>query len=105
MDLEKYRALARQKAKENKKFFQKLKSVKPKILDQIHQLHAEVIACTDCLKCGNCYSTNDLLLTDKDIGRISKRFRIKPSEFTENYVIVDDDKNCILSKLPQLPFG
>lgn len=55
MDLEKYRALARQKAKENKKFFQKLKSVKPKILDQkIHQLHEEVFACIDCLKCGNC---------------------------------------------------
>ena len=47
MDLEKHRALAQQKAKENKKFFQKLKGVKPKILDQkFHQLHDEVFACT-----------------------------------------------------------
>ena len=42
MDLEKHRALVRQKAKENKKFFQKLKRVKPKVLDQkMHQLHEE----------------------------------------------------------------
>ncbi len=40
MDLEKHRNLVQQKAKENKKFFQKLKHVKSKVLDEkIHQLH------------------------------------------------------------------
>ena len=90
MDFEKHRALVRQKAKENKKFFQHLKRVKPKVLDQkMHQLHEEVFACTDCLECANCCSTTGPLFTDIDIGRIAKHLRIKPSEFTERYLRID----------------
>jgi len=101
MDLEKHRALARQKAKENKKFFQKLKGVKPKIIDQkIHQLHEEVFACTYCLECANCCSTTGPLFTDKDIGRIAKQLRIKPSEFTEKYLRIDEDKDYVLQQVP-----
>ena len=101
MDLEKHRALARQKAKENKKFFQKLKGVKPKIIDQkIHKLHEEVFACTDCLECANCCSTTGPLFTDKDIGRIARKLRIKPSEFTEKYLRIDEDKDYVLQQVP-----
>lgn len=101
MDLEKYRALARQKAKENKKFFQKLKGVKPKILDQnIHQLHEEVFACADCLECANCCGTTGPLFTDKDIGRIARHLRIKPSKFTEKYLRIDEDKDYVLRQVP-----
>ena len=101
MDLEKYRALVRQKAKENKKFFQQLKIVKPKVLDQkMHQLHEEVFACTDCLECANCCSTTGPLFTDKDIWRIAKYLRIKPSEFTEKYLRIDEDKDYVLQQVP-----
>jgi Fe-S-cluster containining protein len=101
MDLEKHRALVRQKAKENKKFFQQLKRVKPKVLDQkMHQLHEEVFVCTDCLKCANCCSTTGPLFTDKDIGRIAKHLRIKPSEFTEKYLRIDEDKDYVLQQVP-----
>ena len=101
MDLEKHRTLVRQKAKENKKFFQKLKRVKPKVLDQkMHQLHEEILACTDCLECANCCSTTGPLFTDKDIGRIAKYLRIKPSEFTEKYLRIDEDKDYVLQQVP-----
>lgn len=101
MDLEKHRAIARQKAKENKKFFQKLKGVKPKIIDQkIHQLHEEVFASTDCLECANCCSTTGPLFTDKDIGRIARKLRIKPSEFTEKFLRIDEDKDYVLQQVP-----
>ena len=101
MDLEKHRALVRQKAKENKKFFQQLKRVKPKVLDQkMPQLHEEVFACTDCLECANCCSTTGPLFTDKDIGRIAKYLRIKPSEFTEKYLRIDEDKDYVLQQVP-----
>ena len=101
MDLDKHRALVRQKAKENKKFFQQLKRVKPKVLDQkMHQSHEEVFACTDCLKCANCCSTTGPLFTDKDIGRIAKHLRIKPSEFTEKYLRIDEDKDYVLQQVP-----
>ena len=101
MDLKKHRALVRQKAKENKKFFQQLKRVKPKVLDQkMHQLHEEVFACTDCLECANCCSTTGPLFTNIDIGRIAKHLRIKPSEFTEKYLRIDEDKDYVLQQVP-----
>ena len=101
MDLKKHRALVRQKAKENKKFFQKLKRAKPKVLDQkIHQLHEEVFSFTDCLECANCCSTTGPSFTDKDIGRIAKHLRIKPSEFTEKYLRIDEDKDYVLQQVP-----
>ena len=101
MDLVKHRTLVRQKAKENKKFFQKLKRVKPKVLDQkMHQLYEEILACTDCLECANCCSTTGPLFTDKDIGRIAKYLRIKPSEFTEKYLRIDEDKDYVLQQVP-----
>ena len=101
MDLEKHWALVRQKSKENKKFFQKLKCVKPKVLDQkMHQLHDEVFACTDCLECANCCSSTGPLFTDKDIGRIAKYLRIKPSKFTEKYLRIDEDKDYVLQQVP-----
>ena len=101
MDLEKHRALVRQKAKENKKFFQQLKRVKPKVLDQkIQQLHEEVFDCTDCLECANCCSTTGPLFTDKDIVRIAKHLRIKPSEFTDKYLRIDEDKDYVLQQVP-----
>ena len=101
MNLEKYRALGLQKVKENKKFFKKLKGLKPKILDQnIHQLHEEIFACADCLECANCCSTTGPLFTDKDIGRIAKYLKIKPSEFTEKYLRIDEDKDYVLQQVP-----
>ena len=101
MDLEKHRNLVQQKAKENKKFFQKLKYVKSKVLDKkIHQLHEEVFACTNCLECANCCTTTGPLFTDKDISRISKHLKIKPSEFTEKYLKVDEEKDFVLQQVP-----
>ena len=101
MNLDKHRALVRQKVKENKKFFQKLKCIKPKVLDQkMHQLHAEVFSRTDCLECANCCSTTGPLFTDKDISRIAKHLRIKPSEFTQKYLRIDEDKDYVLQQVP-----
>ena len=101
MDLKKHRASVQQKVKENKKFFQKLKRAKPKVLDQkIHQLHEEVFSCTDCLECANCCSTTGPSFADKDIGRIAKHLRIKPSEFTEKYLRIDEDKDYVLQQVP-----
>lgn len=101
MDLEKHRALVQQKRKENKKFFHQLKREKPKVLDRkMHQLHEEVFACTDCLECANCCSTTGPLFTDKDISRIAKHLRVKPSEFVERYLRIDEDNDYVLQSVP-----
>ena len=89
------------KLKENVKFFKRLKRMKPKVLDQmIHPLHEEVFSCTDCLKCANCCSTTSPLFTDKDISRIAKYLRIKPSVVVSQYLKIDEDRFYVLKKAP-----
>ena len=101
MDLDQHQSLAQQKDKENKSFFKQLKRVKPKVLDQkMHQVHQEVFACTDCLKCANCCTTTGPLFTDKDIGRIAKHLKLKPSELTQMYLRIDEDNDYILQQVP-----
>ena len=66
----------------------------------MHQVHQEVFACTDCLKCANCCTTTGPLFTDKDIGRIAKHLKLKPSELTQMYLRIDEDNDYILQQVP-----
>lgn len=101
MDLDQFKAKVRQKTKENKRFFQQLKKVKPKVLDQkMHAVHEEVFACTNCLECANCCSTTGPLFTDKDISRIAKHLKMRPVDFTQQYLRMDEDNDYVLQSVP-----
>jgi len=92
---------AKDKHKENKTFFAKLKKKPPKQLDYIMQeLHAAEFERTDCLQCANCCKTTGPLFTNKDIGRISKHFRLKPQQFIEAYLRMDEDNDYVLQNVP-----
>ncbi len=93
--------LAKDKHKENKAFFSKLKKKPPKQLDYIMQeLHDDEFSRTDCLTCANCCKTTGPLFTDKDIERISKHFRLKPQQFIDTYLRVDEDNDYVLQSVP-----
>jgi len=93
--------LAKDKHKENKLFFSKLKKKPPKQLDYLMQeLHDEEFKKTDCLECANCCKTTGPLFTDKDIERIAKHFKLKPSEFMEHYLRLDEDNDYVLQAVP-----
>ena len=93
--------LAKDKHKENKIFFTKLKKKPPKHLDYVMQkLNDEEFEKTDCLKCANCCNTTGPLFTDKDIERIAKHFKLKPSEFMERYLRLDEDNDFVLQDVP-----
>ncbi|TPN81749.1 YkgJ family cysteine cluster protein [Aquimarina algicola] len=93
--------LAKDKYKENKKYFAKLKKKPPKKLDQMMQeLHDEEFAATDCLSCANCCKTTGPLFTDKDVERIAKFFKMKPRQFEEQYLRTDEEGDLILKKTP-----
>ena len=101
MDLAHHKEQSKLKCKENKRFFKNLKKIKPKVLDKIiHPLHDEVFEYTNCLECANCCKTTGPLFTDKDINRISKQLRIKPSVFTEKYLRIDEDRDYVLQSVP-----
>ena len=93
--------LAKDKHKENKVFFSKLKKKPPKQLDYLMlELHEEEFRKTDCLQCANCCKTTGPLFTDKDIERIAKHFKLKSSQFIENYLRVDEDNDYVLQSVP-----
>jgi Fe-S-cluster containining protein len=101
MDLAHHKEQSKIKSKENKRFFNSLKKIKPKVLDKIiHPLHDEVFKYTNCLECANCCKTTGPLFTDKDISRIAKHLRIKPSIFTEKYLRIDEDRDYVLQTVP-----
>ncbi|WP_130286219.1 YkgJ family cysteine cluster protein [Aquimarina brevivitae] len=93
--------LAKDKHKENKKFFAKLKKKPPKNLDQtMQQLHDEEFQRTDCLDCANCCKTTGPLFTDKDVERIAKFFKLKPQQFEAQYLRRDEDGDLVLQSVP-----
>jgi len=98
--------LAKDKNKENKTFFKKLKKKPPKQLDYVMQeIHDEEFEKTDCLKCGNCCKTTGPLFTDKDIERISKHFKLKTHQFISQYLRLDDDNFYVLQSVPCMFLG
>lgn len=93
--------LAQQKKKENTDFFKKLRKKKPKGLDNaVQEIHDEVFEEVDCLKCANCCKTTGPLFTNIDINRIAKHFRMKPSDFIDQFLKVDEDKDYVLQQTP-----
>ncbi|MRM84228.1 YkgJ family cysteine cluster protein [Riemerella anatipestifer] len=101
MDLELNRQNAQQKYKEHKKFLDKLKKKTPKNLDYLTQeIHDEVFDEIDCLSCANCCKTTGPLFTTQDIERISKFLKLKPTQFEEKYLKIDEDNDWVLQQLP-----
>ncbi|MDA7558095.1 YkgJ family cysteine cluster protein [Flavobacteriaceae bacterium] len=98
--------LVKDKHKENKVFFNKLKKRPPKQLDYLMQdLHDNEFQSTDCLKCANCCKTTGPLFTDKDIRRISKYLKLKTKQFIENYLRLDEEDDYVLNTLPCVFLG
>lgn len=93
--------LALKKQKENAAFFRQLASKQPGKVDSAFQsLHEEVFAGVDCLECGNCCKSLGPRLTDADIRRIATVLKIKPSELTEKYLLLDEDHDYVFQKMP-----
>ncbi len=93
--------LAKEKYRENRKYFAKLKKKSPKRLDLLMQdLHDEEFSKTDCLTCANCCKTTSPIFTEKDISRIAKFLKIKEYKFIAQYLQRDDDDFMVLQGVP-----
>ena len=101
MDLNYYKTQAQQKQKEHKKFLENLKKKPPRDLDYtVLEVHEEVFEETDCLQCANCCKTTGPLYTEKDIERIAKHLKMKPSDFEAKFLRTDEDNDKVLQSLP-----
>jgi uncharacterized protein len=101
MDLEKFKRSATGKAKENKKFLSGLAKVSDNILDDaFHETHEEVFSVIDCLQCANCCKTTSPIFYPTDIDRVAKALRMKPGDFIERYLRIDEDRDYVLKSSP-----
>lgn len=101
MDLEQFKKQTEILSKENKQFFQKLKLKKPKNLDDIfHRAHDEIFEEIDCLTCANCCKTTSPIFYQNDIERAARAVRMKPGDFIEKYLKIDEDGDYVLKSSP-----
>src|SRR6185369_5771965 len=101
IELNRFKEISKNKSEENKKFLSRLKKQDArKVDDAFHEMHDEVFAETDCLTCANCFKTTSPIFYQTDIERASKALKIRPGQFVETYLRVDEDKDFVLKSAP-----
>lgn len=106
IDLSSFREIASSRAKANKKFLAGLKKLNPRKVDNVfHELHDEVFEEIDCLQCANCCKTTSPIFYQMDIERASLALRLKPGDFIEKYLKIDEDKDFVLKSSPCVFLG
>lgn len=101
LDLDKFAKEGKSDFPANRKLKEKLKKTKPKDLDaRFHRLHEQVFAEIDCLNCANCCKTTSPIFLQTDIDRLAKTFRMKSSEFVDEYLFRDSEGDYVLHSSP-----
>lgn len=101
MDLNHFKIRSKQKEAENEKFLKKLKKADPRrVDDHFHAVHHQVFEDMDCLTCANCCKTTSPIFYQNDIERIARSLRMKPGDFVEKYLRVDEDNDFVLKSSP-----
>lgn len=99
--LEEFTSRAKSLKKENQDFYKKLKTRPPSDLDlRFSELHEKVFAETDCLSCANCCKTTSPIFYERDIERAARGMRLKPGDFTQKYLRIDEDKDYVPNSIP-----
>jgi len=93
VEAEKYIPEFREYYKKNKKQLDKMDTV-------VHLLHIEASDVIDCLQCARCCRSLGPALYDKDIERIAKALRMKPSEVVSTYLRIDEDGDYVFNSMP-----
>lgn len=101
MDLNQFKNQAELLSKENKRFYNKLKLKKPKNLDELfHKAHEDAFSEIDCLTCANCCKTTSPIFYQNDIERAVHTLRMKPGQFIDKYLKLDEDNDYVLQSSP-----
>lgn len=101
MKSEQFTAISRKTEGENRKFLTGLKRKDPRKVDEVfHDVHHAVFEEVDCLKCANCCKTTSPIFYQTDIERVSKSLRMKPGDFIEKYLKIDEDSDYVLKSAP-----
>lgn len=101
MNTEQFKSQARNKEEENRKFLARLKKMDArKVDDAFHRVHEEVFEEAECLTCANCCKTTSPIFYHHDIERLARALRMRPGEFQEKYLKVDEDGDFVFRSSP-----
>jgi Fe-S-cluster containining protein len=101
LDLDRYKEMAQNRAKENKSFVVRLRKKKPKDLDDVaYDAHIEAFEKVDCLECANCCKSISPIVIDRDIDRISKFLKMKRADVIDQYFEIDEDDDYVFKETP-----
>jgi len=101
MNLDKFKEESKKNVRTNKGYLTRLKRLDPRKVDAaFHKMHEEVFEEIDCLDCANCCKTTSPIFYETDIERASKALRIKPGDFVEKYLRIDEEKDYVLKSSP-----
>ena len=101
MNTEQFTSAAKKKELENRKYLARLKKMDPrKVDDAFHAMHDEVFEETDCLQCANCCKTTSPIFYQVDIERLSRGLRMRPADFIDKYLRIDEDSDYVLKSSP-----
>ena len=81
-------------------FYKKNKKRLAKMDTIVHQLHDKISDQIDCLSCANCCKSLGPAIYDKDIERIGKALRMKPSDVVSAYLRMDEDGDYVFKSIP-----
>lgn len=87
-----------EKQKEYKRFLQRAE--KNKVLKKLPGLTEEAFEKIDCLQCAQCCKNYSPRFKTPDIKRISKRLRMRESEFIDTYLNVDEEGDFVVKSTP-----
>jgi len=89
---------SRDKQKQFRQYLQR--ADKNKVLKQLPALHEEAVSKVDCLQCAACCKNYSPRFKTPDVKRISKRLRMKESDFIDTYLKVDEDGDFVVKSTP-----
>jgi uncharacterized protein len=98
---EKLKVAAEKSLKSSQKWVNAFNKKKAGLLDmEAQKAHDGAFTKIDCLHCANCCKSISPTLYDKDIERIAKALRIKPSVFIDQYLFIDEDNDYVFKQTP-----
>lgn len=101
LNLDQFKILSEKKSGENRKFLLGLrKKDARRVDDAFHSEHELAFREIDCLQCANCCKTTSPIFYQNDIERIAKSMRMRPGDFIEEFLRIDEDKDYVLKSSP-----
>lgn len=81
-------------------FYKKHKKRLDKMDSVVQDLHNRFSSEIDCLACANCCKTLGPAIYDKDIDRMAKALKMRPSEVVDTYLRIDEDGDYVFKTMP-----